>query len=113
VTGSLARQLKQYAAGKPVRFKVPLDLSAGTPFQQAVWRAMMTIPRGETRSYAWIAKKIGRPRATRAVGAACGANNIPVIVPCHRVVASDGTLGGFSGGLPLKRKLLALEGVVL
>ena len=74
---------------------------------------MLTIPRGETRSYAWIAKKIGKPRAARAVGAACGANPVPIIVPCHRVIASDGSLGGFGGGLPLKRRLLKLEGAVI
>lgn len=110
-TGILARQLKAYATGQPVRFTTKLDLSAGTPFQQAVWRALQQIPRGQTRSYAWVAKQIGRPRAVRAVGSACGANPVPIIVPCHRVIASDGTLGGFGGGLRLKRKLLALEGV--
>jgi O-6-methylguanine DNA methyltransferase len=106
---ALARQLQQFAAGKPVRWRVPLDLSAGTRFQQQVWRALTKIPRGETRSYGWVARKIGKPRASRAVGAACGANPIPVIVPCHRVIAGDGSLGGFGGGLPLKRRLLALE----
>ena len=109
----LAPQLKAYLAGKPVRFKYRLNLSSGTPFQQKVWRAMLAIPRGETRSYAWIAKKIGKPKAVRAVGAACGANPVPIIVPCHRVVASDGSLGGFGGGLPLKKQLLRLEGVKL
>jgi O-6-methylguanine DNA methyltransferase len=109
----LGRQLKAYLAGKPVRFNYRLDLSSGTPFQQKVWRAMLTIPRGETRSYAWIAKRIGKPKAARAVGAACGANPVPIIVPCHRVLASDGTLGGFGGGLALKKQLLKLEGVRL
>ncbi|MCG3148513.1 MAG: Methylated-DNA--protein-cysteine methyltransferase [Verrucomicrobiae bacterium] len=108
-TGPLARQLKTYAAGKQVRFTVPLDLSAGTAFQQLVWRTLLKIPRGETRSYGWVAKKIGKPRATRAVGSACGANPVPIIVPCHRVIAGDGSLGGFSSGLALKRRLLALE----
>ena len=107
----LARQLKTYLAGKPVKFNCRLNLSAGTPFQQKVWRAMLAIPRGETRSYAWIAKKIGRPNATRAVGAACGTNPVPIVVPCHRVIASDGSLGGFGGGLALKKKLLRFEGV--
>jgi len=105
----LVAQLKAYASGQPVRFTVPLDLRAGTAFQQAVWRTLRKIPRGETRSYAWVARKIGKPKAARAVGAACGANPVPIIVPCHRVVASDGSLGGFGGGLPLKRRLLALE----
>jgi methylated-DNA-[protein]-cysteine S-methyltransferase len=105
----LARQLKQYAAGKSVRWSVPVDLSSGTSFQQKVWRALTKIPFGQTRSYAWVAQKIGRPKASRAVGAACGANPVPVIIPCHRVVASDGSLGGFGGGLPMKRQLLAVE----
>ena len=109
VSARLVRQLQTYAAGRPVRFTIPLDLRAGTAFQQKVWRALQTIPYGETRSYAWVARKIGKPKATRAVGTACGANPVPIVVPCHRVVASDGSLGGFSGGLPLKRRLLALE----
>jgi methylated-DNA-[protein]-cysteine S-methyltransferase len=105
----LARQLKQYAAGKSVRWSVPVDLSSGNNFQQKVWRALTKIPRGETRSYRWVAQKIGKPKASRAVGAACGANPVPVILPCHRVVSSDGSLGGFGGGLPMKRRLLAVE----
>ena len=112
-TGKFSRQLQAYAAGKAIKFGCRLDLSAGTPFQQKVWRALQTIPRGETRSYAWVAKAIGKPKAARAVGAACGANPVPIIVPCHRVVASDGSLGGFSGGLALKKRLLKLEGVSL
>lgn len=107
----LARQLETYLAGKNVKFGARLDLSAGTPFQQKVWRALLSIPRGETRSYAWIAKKIGNPKAVRAVGSACGANPVPIIVPCHRAIASDGSLGGFGGGLALKKDLLALEGI--
>jgi methylated-DNA-[protein]-cysteine S-methyltransferase len=106
---NLKRQLQRYAAGKSVRWNVPLDLSSGTKFQQKVWRVLTKIPRGETRSYGWVAKKAGKPGASRAVGTACGANPIPVIVPCHRVIAGDGTLGGFGGGLPMKRRLLALE----
>jgi len=106
----LVKQVQAYAAGQPVCFTIPLDLRAGTAFQQAVWRMLQTIPYGETRSYAWVARQIGKPKATRAVGAACGANPVPIVVPCHRVVASDGSLGGFSGGLALKRRLLALEG---
>ncbi len=104
-----AQQLQQFAAGKLVRFTVPLDLSAGTTFQQAVWRTLQKIPRGETRTYAWVARQIGKSNAARAVGGACGANPVPLLVPCHRVVASGGGLGGFSLGLPLKRRLLALE----
>ena len=86
------------------------DISGGTPFQRAVWRAISSIPPGETRSYAWVARKAGRPRAIRAAANACGANPLPIIIPCHRVVSSDGSLGGFSSGLAIKRKLLALEG---
>jgi len=106
----LVKQLQAYAAGQRVCFTIPLDLRAGTVFQQAVWRVLQIIPFGETRSYAWVARQIGKPKATRAVGGACGANPVPIVVPCHRVVASDGSLGGFSGGLALKRRLLALEG---
>ena len=106
---NLVKQLRAYAAGRAVRFTIPLDLSAGTAFQQAVWQALRLIPYGETRSYAWVARKIGRPTAARAVGAACGANPVLILVPCHRVVARDGSLGGFSSGLPLKRRLLTLE----
>jgi O-6-methylguanine DNA methyltransferase len=104
----LARALRDYAAGAVVRFDVPLDLP-GTPFQRAVWRSLPAIPAGETRSYAWVAKRIGRPRAARAVGAACGANPVPILVPCHRVVRADGALGGFSAGAGWKRRLLNVE----
>jgi len=106
----LGQQLKQYAAGKTVRWSVPVDLSSGTEFQRKVWSALTKIPRGQTRSYAWVARAIGKPDATRAVGTACGANPVPIIIPCHRVIASDGSLGGFGGGLPMKRQLLRLEG---
>lgn len=82
---------------------------AGTPFQKKVWRAIQKIPYGETRSYLWIAKKIGKPKAMRAVGQACGANPLPLLIPCHRVVASHQKIGGFTGGLLLKRRLLQLE----
>ena len=87
-----------------------MDLSSGTDFQRKVWSTLRKIPRGQTRSYAWLAQQVGKPKATRAVGAACGANPIPVVIPCHRVIASDGSLGGFGGGLPIKRRLLQLEG---
>jgi methylated-DNA-[protein]-cysteine S-methyltransferase len=105
----VVRDLQRYAAGKPVRWKTPFDLTAGTEFQRKVWRTLCQIPRGQTRSYAWVAKKIDKPKAVRAVGAACGANPVPIIIPCHRVIASDGSLGGFSAGLTLKKRLLALE----
>ncbi|MGA0326576.1 MAG: methylated-DNA--[protein]-cysteine S-methyltransferase [Limisphaerales bacterium] len=86
-----------------------LDLSAGTGFQQAVWRALMQIPYGATQTYGELALRIGKPGASRAVGTACGRNPVPVLVPCHRVVASGGKLGGFSAGLSWKRTLLNLE----
>jgi len=91
--------------------KAPLDFSSGTPFQQKVWRQIIKIPKGETRSYAWLAKMAGRPKAVRAAANACGANPIPVLIPCHRVIRSDGTIGGFSGPLSLKKHLLKLEGI--
>lgn len=91
----------------------PLDLSAGTSFQQTVWRALEKIPFGQTRSYGEIASAIGNPKSVRAVGGACGANPIPVFVPCHRVLAAKGKLGGFSGGLDWKQTLLEREGVRL
>jgi O-6-methylguanine DNA methyltransferase len=100
-------------AGRTPRELPPLDLSAGTDFQRRVWEEMMWTPCGETRSYAEIAQAIGRPKAVRAVGGACGANPIPLLIPCHRVLAAGGKLGGFSGGLEWKRKLLAIEGVVM
>jgi O-6-methylguanine DNA methyltransferase len=101
------------AAGRVAKKLPPLDLSGGTPFQQNVWRALQKISRGKTRSYGEIARQIGKPRAVRAVGGACGANSIPIFVPCHRVLAANGKLGGFSGGSNWKRKLLAREGIVL
>ncbi|MCZ7638564.1 MAG: methylated-DNA--[protein]-cysteine S-methyltransferase [Verrucomicrobia bacterium] len=95
--------------GRSVTELPPMDESAGTAFQREVWQALRAIPAGETRSYAEIACAIGRPRSARAVGQACGANPIPVLTPCHRAVASGGGLGGFSGGLEWKRRLLAAE----
>jgi len=95
----------------PVGFP-PLDVSAGTGFQRRVWSALRKIPPGETRSYGQVAAAIDSPKATRAVGSACGANPIPVLIPCHRVLASGGRLGGFSGGLEWKKRLLLVEGVI-
>jgi methylated-DNA-[protein]-cysteine S-methyltransferase len=104
-----AKLLRKYFSGKRVTFDVPLDLQQATAFQRAVWKAAAAIPYGETRSYAWIARRIGRPKAARAVGQALGANPVPVIIPCHRVISSSGALGGFSGGLGMKERLLRLE----
>jgi len=104
----LYRQLDQYLLGQRVVFEVPLDLQ-GTPFQLQVWKALMAIPYGETRSYGEIARAVNRPRAGRAVGQANHNNPVPIVVPCHRVIGSQGDLVGYGSGLPLKEKLLALE----
>ena len=102
------RQLRSYFAGELRRFDLPLAM-AGTPFQQRVWNELVKIPYGETRSYAEVAHAIGASSAVRAVGAANGANPIPIVVPCHRVIGASGKLVGYGGGIPLKRRLLALE----
>ena len=109
ITGQLAVELAEYFSGQRRQFGVPLDL-VGTPFQLQAWQALLRIPHGGTRSYAEQARAIGRPTATRAVAAANGQNKISIVVPCHRVIGSDGSLTGFGGGLPRKRALLALEG---
>jgi methylated-DNA-[protein]-cysteine S-methyltransferase len=102
------RQLEEYFAGRRREFALPLDPS-GTAFQRRVWDALLTIPFGETRTYAQIARQIGHPSAMRAVGAANGRNPLSIVVPCHRVVGSTGALTGFAGGLDVKAYLLALE----
>jgi O-6-methylguanine DNA methyltransferase len=102
------RQIQEYLEGKRCAFDLALDLR-GTAFQLEVWSALREIPYGETRTYAEQARAIGRPRATRAVGTANGANPLSLVVPCHRVIASGGRLGGYGGGLDLKRRLLAME----
>ena len=106
------RQLAAYFAGTLTAFTVPLDFK-GTDFQKSVWAELLKIPHGETRSYGEIARKLGRPTASRAVGAANGRNPISIIAPCHRVIGSSGALTGFAGGLDAKRHLLALEGAML
>lgn len=106
---SVVEQLQAYFSGDLTTFSADLAPS-GTPFQCEVWKALQNIPYGETRSYAEIAKTIGNPKAVRAVGAANGRNPIAIIVPCHRVIGSDGSLTGFGGGLPIKQFLLNLEG---
>lgn len=107
---ALTADVKGRVEGKGLDRKIPLDLR-GTPFQIEVWKEMLRIPAGKTRSYGEVAKRIGRPTAFRAVAQACGANPVPVVVPCHRVVASGGKLGGFGLGLDRKISLLAAEGV--
>ncbi len=102
------RQLGEYFAGKRKAFSIALDMR-GTRFQKDVWEALRAIPFGETRSYGQLAKQLGNPRATRAVGAANGRNPVSIIVPCHRVIGSSGKLTGFAGGLETKAHLLSLE----
>jgi methylated-DNA-[protein]-cysteine S-methyltransferase len=104
-------ELEEYFACKAREFTFPLDLR-GTDFQQACWRALLAIPYGETRTYADIARAVGKPNAFRAVGMANNRNPIAIVVPCHRVIASNGTLCGYGGGLDIKRKLLELEGAL-
>jgi methylated-DNA-[protein]-cysteine S-methyltransferase len=103
-----ARQIGEYLEGKRKAFDLELDF-AGTPFQEAVWKALREIPFGETWSYKQLAARIKNPGAVRAVGSANGKNPICIIIPCHRVIASDGTIGGYAGGVPIKAKLLDLE----
>ncbi|MEA4932809.1 MAG: methylated-DNA--[protein]-cysteine S-methyltransferase [Lawsonibacter sp.] len=105
-------QLLEYLAGTRTRFDLPLS-PHGTPFQQRVWAALREIPYGQTRSYRDIALTVDCPRGFRAVGMANNRNPIPIFIPCHRVVGADGSLVGYAGGLDLKRRLLALEGVSL
>jgi methylated-DNA-[protein]-cysteine S-methyltransferase len=104
------RQLDEYFAGRRRSFDLPLR-PLGTPFQLGVWEALRAIPFGATWSYADVAQRIGKPTATRAVGAANGRNPLPIVVPCHRVIGRDGSLTGFGGGVEIKAKLLALEGI--
>jgi methylated-DNA-[protein]-cysteine S-methyltransferase len=108
-----ASELNEYFGGQRARFDVPLDWGSMAPFQRAVLEATATVPFGHVDTYAGIARKIGKPGATRAVGNALGRNPIPVIVPCHRVIRSDATIGGYTGGLGIKHRLLAIEGVTL
>ena len=107
----LAKKIQQYFEGKKVNFNEDVDIEHFPFFSQNVWRQTKEIPYGRTGSYAEIALKIGKPLAPRAVGQALGRNPIPIIIPCHRVIKSDGSLGGFSGGLNIKDKLLQLEAV--
>jgi methylated-DNA-[protein]-cysteine S-methyltransferase len=111
VIAETCRQLRAYFDGQLRKFEVPLDMQ-GTGFQMRCWRQLETIPYGETRSYLQIATAIGSPQAVRAVGAANGANPVPIIVPCHRVIGASGKLVGYGGGLPLKKRLLELEGAI-
>ena len=111
--GDLPQRLRDYLSGKPMTFPERLDLADATPFQFRVWKAVRRIPYGETRSYGWCAQEIGRPGAARAVGGALSQNPLPIIIPCHRVIASSGEIGGFTGGADMKRLLLEIEGILL
>ena len=102
------RQLREYFGGKRTGFDLPLA-PKGTEFQRAVWRQLQEIPYGETISYGELARRVGNPKAARAAGSANGANPLPIVIPCHRVIAGDGSIGGFGGGLSTKEILLALE----
>lgn len=111
-TGPVAQtveQLHEYFAGRRREFDLPLAVE-GTEFQQTVWRALQEIPYGETISYGELARRVGNPKASRAAGSANGKNRIPIVIPCHRVIAAGGKLGGFGGGLSVKEALLKLEG---
>lgn len=105
-------QLRDYFDGRRASFDLPLDLQAGTPFQQSVWRALLAIPHGGKTTYATLGREIGAPQAARAVGAAVGRNPVSVVVPCHRVLGTGGALTGYAGGIVRKNALLKLEGVL-
>ncbi len=110
---ALSQQLKNYFKGRPMDFDFKLDYNVATVFQRQVWCVARTIPYGTTRTYGWIAEKIGDPASKRAVGQALNANPLPLIVPCHRVTAARGRLGGFGSGPEMKSRLLKLEGAIL
>lgn len=107
--GDLPQRIKDYLNGNSVGFPDKLDLSGASPFQKKVWQVTRSIPYGKTRTYAWIAGELGMPKATRAVGQALARNPLPIIIPCHRVICSTGNLGGFSGGIGWKQRLLEIE----
>ena len=112
VLQAAALQLHAFFAGQVQQFELPLDLSAGTPFQQAVWLALMRIPHGQTCTYGQLAQSIGKANASRAVGTAVGRNPISVLIPCHRVIGSQGQMTGYAGGLARKTALLQIEGAL-
>jgi methylated-DNA-[protein]-cysteine S-methyltransferase len=110
---AMVRQLDQYFRGRPVKFVYHTDLQSGTRFQKAVWQKLAELPPGQLITYGALAREIKRPKAFRAVGQAVGANPLPIIIPCHRVISSSGDLGGYTGGVALKKKLLRIEGITL
>ena len=107
--GDLPQRLRRYLAGEPVDFSDRLDLAGTTRFQQNVWQIVRTVPYGQTKSYAWVAGRLGPGKLARAVGQALARNPLPIIIPCHRVISGDGSLGGFSDGVEMKKYLLRLE----
>ncbi|WP_293850388.1 methylated-DNA--[protein]-cysteine S-methyltransferase [uncultured Brevibacterium sp.] len=107
--GAITQQLDEYFSGQRTMFDMKTDLSETTDFRRAVLEHLVTIPYGETRTYTQVAEAVGRPRAVRAVGSACATNPVPIVIPCHRVLRSDGSLGGYAGGLDMKCTLLELE----
>ncbi len=109
----IASKINDYFSGKPVKFSEKMDLAGSTPFELKVWDITLGIPRGEVRSYEWVAKQLGDAKKVRAVGQALGRNRLPLIIPCHRVIKKEGDLGGFSGGVEMKRQLLKLEGYLI
>ena len=111
-TAAVVAQLRAYFAGRRRRFEVPVDLSHVTPFVRRVLTATMQVPAGNLVSYGDIARRIGQPKGSRAVGQALGRNPIPIVIPCHRVIAAGGRIGGYTGGLAIKRRLLRIEGVL-
>lgn len=108
----LSAELDGYFRGEPVSFSARLELQ-GSTFERRVWQAILEIPRGQTRSYAWVAQRAGSPGGARAAGGAAGRNPVPIICPCHRVVRIDGSIGGYTGGLDIKKRLLMIEGTGL
>ena len=112
VFGDLPQRIAWYLGGERVTFNDKLDWAGASAFRRDVWQATRAIPYGETRSYGWVAELIGKPKASRAVGQALAANPMPIVVPCHRVIGSDGSLTGFTGGLEMKRRLLEIEGAL-
>ncbi len=107
------RELRTYLEDGKAVDHMRVELREGTRFERRVWETLRQIPYGEVRSYGWVAERIGNPKASRAVGGACGSNPVPFVIPCHRVIASDGSLGGYGYGLPVKRHLLKSEGIDL
>jgi len=111
--GDLPNRVRDYLSGEAASFPDKLDLSRASPFQRSVWQMTQSIPCGETRTYGWVAAKVGMPQAARAVGQALARNPLPVVIPCHRVICGDGNLGGFGGGKGWKQRLLEIEGMVI